>query len=227
MAQECATKLFTLHAEGPHASEVVSVYGRPTPEEILFAQAGVLAAIGEKGSEKRARANSLCADGLIDLEQGLGYVLFDVFKSELPSPKLAREIGKRAADKPPGKREKERWKEKAKAARQAAKKAGADEEAVAAAGKAARDKAEAAFIRAEVNILGLGAASPAPPPPEPEPEPEPAAHVCSDACSAEVCPRARAIVEAAMSEEAAVLIIAAFFVFSLSRDGEHCEDLGW
>ena len=196
LAVECATKMFTQRAEGPHASDMPTVAARPTPEEIIIAQAAVLAAIGEKGSEKRARANSLCADGLLDLEQCLGYLLCDRFKSEMPSPIKAREIGKRAADKPPGKKEKERWKEKAKSARQAAKKAGADEEAVAAAGRTARDKAQAACLQVEVTIKGLSAASSPPPPPEPEPEPKPAAHVCSDACSAEACPRARAIVTA-------------------------------
>ena len=43
----------------------------------------------------------------------------------------------------------------------------------------------------------------------------PAAHVCSDECTAEMCPTARALLEAAMSQEAAVLIIAAFGVWAL------------
>ena len=48
--EECAKKMFTLCAEGPHATEAPTLAGRPTPEEIITAQAGVLAAIGEKGS---------------------------------------------------------------------------------------------------------------------------------------------------------------------------------
>ena len=45
-------------------------------------------------------------------------------------------------------------------------------------------------------------------------------HVCSDACSDEgVCPRAHAIVEAAMSEEAADLFVGAFVLARLSVDG--------
>ena len=45
-------------------------------------------------------------------------------------------------------------------------------------------------------------------------------HVCSEACSRdEMCPRARAYVEAAMSDEAAVLIVAAFRVWALEGDG--------
>ena len=77
-------------------------------EEIAIGQAAVLAALGEKGSEKRAHANSLCADGLIDLEQGLGYILCDRFGGKMPIPVEARAVGKRAADKLPGKKEKER-----------------------------------------------------------------------------------------------------------------------
>ena len=55
-------------------------------EEITIGQAAVLAALGEKGSEKRAHTNSLCADGLIDLEQGLGYLLCNRFAGTMPTP---------------------------------------------------------------------------------------------------------------------------------------------
>jgi len=137
----------------------------------------------------------------------------------MPSPEDARKIGKRAADKLPNKKEKERWKEKAKAARQVAKKAGADDEAIAAAGQAARAKAETAYIQTEQKISGLGAA--APPlasQPEPDAEQEPELHVCSDACGGEdVCPQGRALIEATMSNEGAALIIAAFNLFYLSK----------
>ena len=49
-------------------------------------------------------------------------------------PLGARGVGKNAADRLPGGKEKEKWREKGKAARKAAKATGADEEAVAAAG---------------------------------------------------------------------------------------------
>ena len=55
LAEICATIMFTLHADGPHATNVPTVAGRPTIEEIITTQDAVLAAIGEKGSEKRAR----------------------------------------------------------------------------------------------------------------------------------------------------------------------------
>ena len=48
----------------------------------------------------------------------------------------------------------------------------------------------------------------------------PAPHVCSDACNGEeLCPRARALLEAATSEEAASLIIAAFSIWALGGHG--------
>ena len=50
LAENCATNMFTLHADGPHATNVPTIAGRPTIEEIIISQAGVLAAIGEKGS---------------------------------------------------------------------------------------------------------------------------------------------------------------------------------
>ena len=50
LAEDCATKMFMLRADGPHATEVPTFAGRPTPEEVVIAQAAVLAAIGEKGS---------------------------------------------------------------------------------------------------------------------------------------------------------------------------------
>ena len=173
LAEECATKMFTERADGPHASKIDQVAVRPTVEEIAIGQAAVLAALGEKGSEKRAHANRLCADGLIDLEQGLGYVLCDRFAGMMPTPLEARGVGKRAADRLPGRKERERWKDKAQAARKAARKAGADAAAVEAAGLAARTKAEAAFTTVEVSVAGLErAAAPEPEPPEP-PTPEP------------------------------------------------------
>ena len=170
LAEDCAIKMFTERADGPHPLNIDPVAAHPTPEEVEICQAAVLGAIGgDKGSEKRARANRLCADGLIDLEQGLGYVLADRFGGWMPMPLEARGIGKRAADRLADKKEKERWKDKAQAARKAARKAGADEAAVAAAGQRARTKAEAAFKTAEAKISGLRAGGselqPAPPTP--------------------------------------------------------------
>lgn len=212
LAEECASKMFTESADGPHATTLDIIYDNPTIEEIMIAQAAILGAIGEKGSEKRARANSLCADGLIDLEQGLGYVLRDRFVGTMPSPLEARAIGKRAADKPPGKRERDRWKEKAKAARQAAKKAGADEEAMAAAGQAARAKAEAAFIEMEVIISGLerpADATQPPPPPSDVPTPPPP--------WPEGCPHHQGQVDMLMSKAAAPVFSMAFILLYAGR----------
>ena len=51
----------------------------------------------------------------------------------------------------------------------------------------------------------------------PRPQPE---HVCSEACSGEeLCPRARALIEAATSDEAAVMIDTAYTVIKLSKRG--------
>ena len=212
LAQECATEMFTQLANGPHSTKAELIFAQPTIEEIGIAQAAVLVAIGEKGSEKRAHANSLCADGLIDLEQGLGYVLCDRFAGMMPSPIDARGVGKRAADKPAGKKEKERWKEKAKAARQAARKAGADDEAVAAAGQAARAKAEAAFVEAEVTIGGLERPADAPEPPAAVSEPEPAPMPPAPPPMPPEGTPARSRLNMLMSQEAEPVIFAAFVI---------------
>ena len=68
LAEDCATKMFTEHAGGPHSLNIDPVAFHPTVQEIEIGQVAVKAALGEKGSEKRAHANCLCADGLIDLE---------------------------------------------------------------------------------------------------------------------------------------------------------------
>ena len=220
LAKECATKMFTERADGPHAFKSDEVAVCPTVEEIAIGQKAVAEALGEKGSEKRAHANCLCADGLIDLEQGLGYLLCDRFAGKLPSPLEARGVGKRAADRLPGKKEKERWKDKAQTARKAARKAGADAEAVEAAGLAARAKAEAAVMTAEVSVCGLERvtvpqpepseppAVPSPPPPEPpKPDEEP------------MSAQAEACLDMARSPEAASAIKCAFSALASSRRG--------
>ena len=222
LAVDCAMTMFTQRADGPHALGVDPVAIRPTREEITICQAAAKAALGEKGSEQRAHANSLCADGLLDLEQGLGYLLCDRFAGTMPTPVEARRVGKRAAERLPEKKERERWKEKGKAARKAAKAAAADEEAVAAAGQAERDKAEAAFMSCEVAIRGLErAAEPAPPPPPSVPSsPEPSS--CARAPprpseKAPTCAGGRAALEMTLSQEAASTIKAAFFVLHHTR----------
>ena len=216
LAEECALKMFTERSDGPYLSGMDTISDQPTIEEIMLAQAAVLAAIGEKGSEKRAHANSLCADGLIDLEQGLGYVLCDRFAGVIPTPLDARGIGKRAADKPPGRKEKDRWKDKAKAARQAAKKAGAGEEAVAAAGKAARAKAEAAFIEVVVTISGLERPADAPQPP-PLPPPPPSDVPIPPPPWPEGCPHHQGQVDMLMSKAAAPVFTMAFMLLYAGR----------
>ena len=206
LAEDCAKKMFAERSDGPHALDIDLIAVRPTVEEIMIGQAGVLAALGEKGSDKRAHANRLCADGLIDQEQGLGYVLCDRFGGNMPSPLKARGVGKNAAIKTvPDQKTKERWKDKAKAARQAARKAGADEEAVAAAGQAAREKAEAAFVTTEVSIKGLERAT-APPPEPPEPPPPAVPPMPPEGTLA------RARLDMMMSKEAEPLITAAYTI---------------
>ena len=217
LAEACATKMFTERADGPHSSAIDLVSVFPTIEEIGIGREAAKAALGEKGSEKRAHANRLCADGLIDLEQGLGYILCDRFSGSMPTPLEARKVGKRAADRLPGKKEKEWWKEKGKAARKAAKAAGADEAAVAAAGQAARTKAEAAFVTTEVVIGGLErATAQQPQPPEPPAEAPAVPETTAPAWPPEGT-LARARLDMMMSQEAEPLIHAAYTIFTRSH----------
>jgi pyruvate/2-oxoglutarate dehydrogenase complex dihydrolipoamide acyltransferase (E2) component len=224
LAEDCAIKMFTERADGPHPLNIDPVAAHPTPEEVEICQAAVLGAIGDKGSEKRARANRLCADGLIDLEQGLGYVLADRFGGWMPMPLEARGIGKRAADRLADKKEKERWKDKAQAARKAARKAGADEAAVAAAGQRARTKAEAAFKTAEAKISGLraGGSELQPAPPTPEPPPAPPTPEPPPAPPPEQVDQA--VLDMAMSEEAKAVIVAAYLLVARSRSSRCAPD---
>ena len=219
--------MFTQRADGPHPSEIPTIAGPPTIEEIIIGQAAVLEAIGEKNSEKRSHANSLCADGLIDQEQGLGYFLTDRFSGALPSVIESRQIGKNAALKVPNKKTKDKWREKGKAARDKAKKAGLDEDAVVAAGKAARQNAEAECVESEVHVVGLvpPLTSPSPEPPELPTKPS-SPHVCSEACdgvSEQMCPRGREILDMAMSREAAATIITAYTIMVINRQMNACD----
>jgi hypothetical protein len=211
--------MFTERTDGPHALSIDPVAVCPTVEEIAIGQAAVLAAFGEKGSEKRSHVNSLCADGLIDLEQGLGYLLCDRFAGTMPTPLDARGVGKRAADRVPGKKETERWKDKAQAARKAARKAGADAEAVSVAGLAARKKAEAAFMTAEVSIRGLErSTAPEPEPPEPPAVPESTAPACPPEGTL-----SRARLDMMMSPEAEPLIHAAYTILTRTHPSQRAR----
>ena len=220
LAEICAIKMFRERTEGPHALIIDPVAVCPTVEEIVIGQAAVLAALGEKGSDKRSHANSLCTDGLVDLEQGLGYLLCDRYAGTMPTPLEARGVGKRAADRVPGKKEKERWKDKAQAARKAARKAGADAEAVEAAGLAARAKAEAVFVTAEVSVRGLERATlPQPEPSEPPAMPSAQSPKPSKPDQEPMSAQAEACLDMARSPEAASAIKCAFSALSSSRRG--------
>jgi hypothetical protein len=230
-AIESAWIVFGRRAGGPHASDGTKTAEKPTIEEIFVAQKAVLEVLGEKGSEKRKHACELSTRGLIDLEEGLGHLLADLFVGVLPADEdAARGIAKRAADKLPKKKVKERWKEKARAARDAAKKRGADDAAVAAAGEQARAAAEAACITAEVDV-GFKEFLPSRPDEEAIADEEDeelqgalqrfllGPPTVAAERTVEMCPAARARLEAAMSDEAAVLIVAAFQACSLGRGG--------
>ena len=70
---------------------------------VLRAQVGLC---GFTRVQLQTLANALTKDGLIDQEQGLGYVLYDRFAGVLPEPLEARGVGKRAADELPEKKPK-------------------------------------------------------------------------------------------------------------------------
>ena len=161
-----------------HRSGSAPVAGLPTREEIVIGMESCKEVLGEKDSEKRAAANKLAERGLIDLEEALGHWLSDRFVGELPVDEVAaRGVSKRASDKLPTKKDKDRWKEKARLARQAAGKGGACTEAVAAAGAQARADVERRFMRTTVDpnfvAAGLTMAAPAAPSPATMPAPAP------------------------------------------------------
>ena len=96
-ALECARSLFLAREGGPHRSGAPTVAELPTRDEVLIGQAALKEVLGDKGSEKRAAANALSARGLIDLEEGLGYLLANRFVGQLPADEeRARGVGKRA-----------------------------------------------------------------------------------------------------------------------------------
>ena len=144
-ADEVENSMFLSRAGGPHPSGIPCLEDFPTPEEICAGQAAVKAAIGEKGSEQRARAAQLADLGMIAREEALGYWLSDRFRGAFPSSPKAFLIGKRAAERLAGAKEKQKWKEKARQARKQAEKRGADGDAVAAEGQQAAATARAIF----------------------------------------------------------------------------------
>ena len=168
--------------------------------------------------------------GLLDRLGAYGMLLGDVVGLPLLPWVLAEPIGKAAA------KLKKKIPEKKKEVKKKAKRKGGDAEAAAAALLLRRVQLElpsADAIKATTRRIAKAARPPAePPPPEalaeapPTPAAEPTEHVCSDACSAEeLCPRARALVDAAMSEEAAHAIAWAYEVASLRRAARNTEEL--
>ena len=221
---ECARSLFLAREGGPHTSGVPPVADNPTREEICVGQKAVKEVLGEKGSEKRAAANLLSARGLIDLEEGLGHWLADRFVGKLPADEeRARGVSKRAVEKLPTKKEKEKWRQKGRDARQAAEKGGADAEAVAAAGAQAKAAAERRFMRTIVDTnfaaAGLTAAAPATPAPTTVPAPTPALVPAEPP----VCAEWERQVQISRSSEVAYAVTTAFAVMHNGRGGRQAH----
>ena len=160
--------------------------------------------------------------GLLDQYGAGGMLIADVHGLPLLPWELAEPIGKAAA------KFKKEIAEKQKLAKKKAKRRGADAEAAAAAVLRRRvtialpsaDEVKAAWRR----IARAQAPEPPPSPQPAAPEPPAAAvpppeHVCCDACTADMCPRAHTILDMATSWEAAGLITAAYAVASLARHG--------
>ena len=168
--------MFLRRANSPHPSGTLPVANFPTPEEIVAGQAAVKAAIGEKGSEQRAHASQLAALGMIAKEEALGFWLCDRFGGAFPSSKTAHLIGKRAAERLPGAKEKSKWKEAARRARKAAEQQGEEGDAIAAAGKQAAADARDLFEQTEFSVdMERPAEPPAPTPPTAPPPAPPTA----------------------------------------------------
>ena len=221
-ALERARKLFLAREGGPHRSGLPTFAELPTREEILVGQAALKEVLGEKGSEKRAAANALAARGLIDLEEGLGYWLADRFVGQLPADEeRARGVAKRAADKLPTKKEKEKWRQKGRDARQAAEKGGACAEAVAAAGAQAKAAAEHRFLRTVIDpdfgAAGLAAATPDAPISVPVPAPAPSP------VEPPVCAEWERQLAISRSSEVAYAITTAFAVMHNGRGGREAH----
>ena len=158
--------------------------------------------------------------GLLCQRGAMGMLIGDVLGLPLLPWVLAEPVGKAAL------KHRDAIVNEKKKAKKKAKRRSADTEAATAAvlrRQVTLPLPTAEEIKAAWRRISRAARSQESPPPlapepaaEPEPEPEPEPHVCSEACAGdEICPRARALLEAAMSSEAAVLIIAAFSVWAL------------
>ena len=125
------------------------------------------------------------------MEEGLGHWLADRFIGQLPADEeLARGVSKRASDRLPTKKDKDKWKDKARLARQAAEKGGARAEAVADAGAQAKASAEQRFMRttvdpnfAKAGLAAAAAAAPTPTVPAPSLRPLPRPRLWSHLCA--------------------------------------------
>ena len=220
---ECAKMLFLLREGGPHRSGAAPVAELPTREEVVIGLKSVKEVLGEKGSEKRVHANQLSARGLIDVEEGLGHWLADRFIGQLPADEeLARGVSKRASDRLPTKKDKDKWKDKARLARQAAEKGGARAEAVADAGAQAKASAEQRFMRttvdpnfAKAGLAAAAAAAPTPTVPAPAPAPAPV--------EPPVCSEWERQVKISRSSEVAYAIMTAFAVMYNGRGGREAH----
>jgi hypothetical protein len=160
--------------------------------------------------------------GLLDKYGAQGMLIGDVLGLPLMPWVLAEPVGKAAAKLPkdiPNEVKKKKKK---------LKRAGADPAAAEAAVLCRRvslslpsaDEIKAAWKRVakakrqEESAAAPAAPAPAAPAPSASPAPESAAsaHECSDACSAGMCPRAKAMYDMATSQEASLAITAAFVV---------------
>lgn len=154
-------------------------------------------------------------------EEGLGWLLAYALGRQLLDHE-ARPIGKLAGTVASGaKKECDGVRDAAKSKRGKARKRSATAEEMAAIDKAAEVQRAAIFLKvhelchmpAANTVIVESSALASTPARE---------HVCSDACSTsseDICPRARALLEAALSNEAAALVIAAFTLSSLTRCG--------
>lgn len=167
--------------------------------------------------------------GLLDRAGAYGMLIGDVLGLPLLPWILAEPVGKAAA------KLKKKIPEKKKEVKKKAKRKGSDPEAAAVALLVRRvglELPQADEIKATARRIARAAAQPPEPPPPEAPLPPalepamPAEHTCSDECTAEeLCPRAQALVDAAMSEEAAHAIAWAYEVASLRRAARNTEEL--
>ena len=173
-------------------------------------------------------------DGKLDGYNAIGYFVADQLGLELLDWEEALKVGTSARGFALRAKERIEKKKKSISARKSKLRAKLDAEKLdeASFGKQAKaldDEFEAAradIRRETVEVDGLPAANTTiverrarlPRAAAPEPAQEPS-HECSSACTADMCPRARAMLDMATSQEAAAAIVAAFCVVALSRGG--------